>query len=179
MTRFLHRFARAEDGSATIEFVLFFPLFFTLFLSTFELGMLQVRQVMLDRGVDLAVRQIRLGAFADVDPAEFHDTVRGLVCDFALLIPDCDNQLRLEMEQVDPRAWSGIDAVADCVDRSDPGQPVRQFTPGQSNDLMVLRACALFDPYFPSSGLGAGLQRVQGSDAYGLLSTSSFSIEPI
>ncbi len=167
------RFRGAQSGSATIEFVLVFPFFFMLFLSTFELGMLTARQVMLDRGVDVTVRDIRLGNIAPVT----HDAVKQAICDNALILPDCVAQMRLEMRPLDPRAGAQIPARADCVDRTDDAIPVRGFTAGTANQLMVLRACSLFDPYFPSSGLGAALVRTSG-DAYALISAASFVVEP-
>lgn len=176
MTRlgaFLHRFHRTEDGSGTIEFVIFTPFFFMIFMSTFELGMLFTRQVMLDRGIDMTVRQIRLGAVSPVTPF----VVKQMICDRAVMIPDCMNQLKLEMRPLDPRNWGNVPNEADCVDRGDPSVPVREFTPGVMNELMVIRACALFDPYFPTTGLGSQLPR-QSGDAYALVSTSSFVIEP-
>jgi len=187
MIRFLNRFFRTEEGSATIEFVIWFPLFWSMFMWSFEQGMYLVRQVVLDRAVDLAVREVRLGGFDDLlDPslsqaqqtAQLHDAVKSRVCDFAFLVPNCQNDVKLEMQQLEPRNWSMLDDSVDCVDRSDPGRPVSQFTPGQSNDLMVLRACALIDPYFPTSGLGARLAKVSGG-AYALVAVSSFAIEPV
>jgi TadE-like protein len=169
----LRLFRRSEEGSATIEFVIIFPAFFTFFLSTFELGMLETRHVMMDRGLDLAVRQIRLGMLEPVT----HEGFKQAVCDGAKIIPDCMNQIKLEMRRVDPRAWIAIPAAADCVDRDDPNVAVREFTAGTSNDLMLIRACALFDPYFPTTGLGASLPRVSGG-AYGLISAASYVIEP-
>lgn len=169
----LRRFHRTEDGSATIEFVIIFPAFFTFFLSTFELGMLETRHVMLDRGLDMAVRQVRLGMLNPVT----HENFKQEICDNAAIIPDCMNQMKLEMIAVDPRAWVSIPAAADCVDREDDSIALREFTPGASNQLMFLRACALFDPYFPTTGLGASLPRVSAG-AYGLISMSSFVIEP-
>jgi Flp pilus assembly protein TadG len=169
----LRRFLRCEEGSATIEFVIVFPAFFTFFLSTFELGMLETRHVMMDRGLDLAVRQIRLGMLEPVT----HDGFKQAVCDAAKIIPDCMNQIKLEMRTVDPRAWVTIPPAADCVDRNDTSIAAREFTPGVSNQLMLIRACALFDPYFPTTGLGASLPRMSGG-AYGLISSSSFVIEP-
>ncbi len=169
----LRRFHRGEEGSATIEFVIIFPVFFTFFLSTFELGMLETRHVMLDRGLDLAVRQIRLGQLEPVTQQGF----KRAVCDAALIIPDCMNQIKLEMRRIDPFAWVAIPATADCVDRNDANVAAREFTPGASNNLMLIRACALFDPYFPTTGLGASLPRLSGG-AYGLVSAASYVIEP-
>jgi len=170
---FLRRFHRTEDGSGTIEFVIFTPFFFMIFMSTFELGMLFTRQVMLDRGVDLTVRQIRLGAVFPVDP----EVVKEMICDRAMMIPDCMTQLKLEMRPLDPRNWGMVPNEADCLDRADTSLPLREFTPGVMNELMVLRACVLFDPYFPTTGLGSQLPR-QSGDAYALVSTSSFVVEP-
>ena len=169
----LRQFHRSEQGSATIEFVIVFPVFFTFFLSTFELGMLETRHVMLDRGLDLAVRQIRLGMLEPVT----HEGFKQAVCNGATVIPDCMNQLKLEMLPVDPRAWTSMADSSDCIDRADPGVAVRNFVPGIANQLMLIRACALFDPFFPTTGLGASLPRSSGG-AYGLISLASFVIEP-
>lgn len=166
-------FHQSQDGSSTIEFVIMFPVIFTFFLSTFELGMLETRHVMLDRGLDVAVRAIRLG---QIEPVT-HDRFKQAVCNAAAIIPDCMNQIKLEMVTVDPNAWVNMAPAADCVDRNDPGVPLREFTPGVSNQLMLIRACALFDPYFPTTGLGASLPRTSGG-AYGLISVASFVIEP-
>lgn len=168
----LRRFHRSQDGSSTIEFVIIFPVIFTFFLSTFELGMLETRHVMLDRGLDVAVRAIRLGQLEN-QPEIFKQAI----CKAASIIPDCMNQLKLEMVTVDPRGWVGMDPSADCVNRADASIAMRNFTPGVSNQLMLIRACVLFDPYFPTTGLGASLPRVSGG-AYGLISVSSFVIEP-
>lgn len=169
----LRQFHRAEAGSSTIEFVIIFPAFFTFFLSTFELGMLETRHVMMDRGLDIAVRKIRLGQLEPVT----HEGFKQAVCNAAAIIPDCMNQIKLEMRRLDPFAWVAIPPVADCVDRNDANIAVREFTPGASNELMLIRACALFDPYFPTTGLGASLPRVSGG-AYGLISAASYVIEP-
>jgi Flp pilus assembly protein TadG len=75
----LRRFHRSQDGSSTIEFVIMFPVIFTFFLSTFELGMLETRHVMLDRGLDIAVRAIRLG---QIEPVT-HDAFKQAVCNAA------------------------------------------------------------------------------------------------
>jgi hypothetical protein len=173
LSGFLRRFAKAEDGNGTVEFVIMLPFFFGLFMSTYELGMAMTRQVMLYRGLDLAVRQVRLGLMDPVD----HDTLKAEICDGAAIIPDCLNQVKLEMRQVDPRNWAAIPTDADCVDREDNSAPLVSFTPGVMNQLMFLRACALFDPIFPTSGLGAAIPRESG-DAYGLVAISSFVIEP-
>lgn len=173
MTR-LVRLLRDEDGSSTIEFVLLFPFVFGLFLSTFELGMLLTRQVMLDRGIDLAVRQVRLGLVANVT----HDVLKTMICNAARMIPDCANQLKLEMIPVDPRGWRTLRPDVDCVDRLEKPEAVRDFQVGLSNELMVLRACALIDPYFPSNVLGFPNISNENGKAFAVTATTTFVIEP-
>jgi Flp pilus assembly protein TadG len=173
LARLLRRFRKGEDGNGTIEFVIMLPFFLILFGSTFELGMAMTRQVMLDRGLDMTVREIRIGAITPVN----HDTIKTAICDHAAIIPDCMDQVKLEMRPINPRNWSNIPNRADCIDREDDGIPVREFVPGVMNQLMILRVCALFDPYMPTSGLGAVIPRESG-DAYALVAITSFVIEP-
>ncbi|MGX9854302.1 TadE/TadG family type IV pilus assembly protein [Limimaricola variabilis] len=164
---------RASEGAASVEFVLIFPVLMLVILSSFELGMVTLRQVMLDRGLDLTVREVRLGQITPVD----HATVSASICNHALLLPDCASNLRLEMRPLDLRSWVTPPEQADCVDRADITVPLRRFTAGVENQLMLLRACSLFDPYFPTSGLGARLPRQSGG-AYALTSASAFVVEP-
>jgi hypothetical protein len=176
VTRFLRalrRLRRAEDGSSTIEFVLVLPILLSFFFSTFELGMMLTRQVMLDRGMDMAMRQVRLGLVPEVN----QDNLRAMICDAALIIPDCRARVKIEMLPVDPRNWRTLRADADCVSRNNPANALRDFQPGQPNELMVVRACAVLKPYFPGSGIGFALVG-QSGNAFGLTSTSAFVIEP-
>lgn len=173
----LRGFLRREDGSATIEFAILVPGFLYLFLSTFELGMVLTRDVMLARGLDMTIREVRLGRFDTVNPGAMHDELKEAICDYAAILPDCLNQLKLEMQPVDPRAWSMVDAEADCIDRTDPNsRPATNFVPGVANQLMVLRACFLVDPFFPQLGLGQYARDSQGY--FSLMSMSAFVIEP-
>lgn len=167
------RFVRAEDGNSTIEFVLVLPVFLTIFLMGYESGMLSTRHVMLERGLERTVREVRIGKI----PSPTHDLLVTRICQYALLIPDCINQMRLEMVVRDPRAWTPIATRASCVDRDEEGKPVLTFNTGLNNQLMVLRACALFDPMLPTSGLGKAIPEVKGG-GYGLVATSSYVMEP-
>jgi hypothetical protein len=170
---FLRRFAKSEDGSGTIEFAIFLPFMMMLFMTTFELGMTMTRQVMLDRGTDMAVRMVRLGRITPVT----HDALKASICNMAAIIPNCMQELKLEMQPIDPRAYTMLPVDTDCIDRGDPAAPVRTFVPGNINQLMILRVCALFDPYIPTSALGAAIPKESGG-AYALVSTSAFVIEP-
>ena len=52
LMRGIRAFVRDEEGAATISFILVFPAFMTFFLMTYENGMISLRHVMLERGVD-------------------------------------------------------------------------------------------------------------------------------
>lgn len=170
---YLRRFRRSEDGNVTIEFVIMVPFMLMIFLSTFELGMLMTRHVMLDRAIDLTVRDVRLGRIEDMS----HDNVVAEICERFPIMASCADDLRLEMRPLNPRNFVNIATGGDCVDREDDSRSVRQFVHGTPNQLMILRACALFNPFFPTTGLGASIPRRSG-DAYALISTASYVIEP-
>ena len=169
----LRRLCHRDEGSATVEFVIVFPFFITLFLSSVELGMITLRHTMLERGLDMAVRDIRLGT----GDAPQHDDIKVDICDHAGIIPNCLATLRLEMVQVDLRNGVAFPDEADCVDTSKEVEPVRSFVNGQENDMMVLRACVKFDPLFPTTGLGKKLH-VDGAGQAALIAVSAFVQEP-
>lgn len=176
MRRFLthvKNFWRAEDGTSTIEFAITFPAVITIFLSGIELAFVSLTHSTLERAVDMTVRDIRLGT----GTAPQHDAIKDIICARAGFIDDCSVNLRLEMVQVDPRNWSGINPDPDCTDRSKQVTPVRDFENGQSNELMILRVCAKIDPVFPTTGLGANLPK-DGHGQYALTATSAFVQEP-
>ena len=170
----MKRFLKDEGASATIEFVIWFPMFITLFLSCVELGLITVRHTMLERGLDMAVRDVRLGTGRT---PENHDELKDLICGYAGFIPDCRATLRLEMRPIEMRAFAALSPNADCVDLSQPVLPLREFATGLSNQVMVLRACVKFDPVFPTTGLGRALA-TDGSGQAALIATSAFVQEP-
>ena len=54
------RFRRDENGVATIEFVILFTPMIMMMLMGAEAGLLNLRHAMLERGVDVAMRAVRL-----------------------------------------------------------------------------------------------------------------------
>lgn len=172
--RSMMRRLAATDGSTTVEFALHVPVLITIVLGGIELGIIQMRHVMLERSLDLAVRDVRLGR---LDPVT-HDSLRDRICSYNAMMPNCQADLRLEMERLNPRALTLIGDEADCVDRADDTKPIRStFDELDSNEMAILRACALFDPFFPTTALGASIHKVS-EGAYGLLATSLFVVEP-
>ncbi len=167
------RLFRREDGNATIEFVLLFPALITLFLMVVETGVLMTRSVMLDRAVDMSMRELRLGTLTPM-------TAEGLkksICDNAVIISDCKNVLTLELRPISTSTWTPLGGAATCVDRSQNIKPVLEFKPGIQNEMMLVRVCAVFDPFFPTTGLAAQI-KLDSSGGYALVAMSAYVNEP-
>lgn len=171
----LRRFLRRADGNATIEFVILFPLFVSLLVSSVEIGIVTMRHTMLDRAVDLTVRDIRLGSGIAPQYAEVRDTI----CNRAQVIPDCQNNLKIEMIRMDLRAWTPPPAEFDCINHAEEVQPVRNFQNGASNEMILLRVCALYKPLFPMASLGRALSSSTPSGHAAMLSATAFVQEPL
>ncbi|MBU2982906.1 pilus assembly protein [Lentibacter algarum] len=171
---FFSRFRREEEGNATIEFAILFPFFIFMFCAAVELGMITFRHSMLERGLDMAVRDVRLTTGANFQ----HDDILERTCGYAGFLPDCDSNLRLEMIPLDMHNYVSPDNTANCIDHSLTANPIRQWTNGQQNQMMVLRACYVFKPVFPLTGLGRHLTTDQAGNA-AMVATSAFVQEPI
>lgn len=169
----LRRSAREEGGTSTVPFVLFVPLFMTMVMSSTEMGTLLFRQVMLERGLDMTVRDLRLGTWV---PATSTDLKRR-ICNYAGIIPSCMNALLVELRPVSKATWAPLSSGPVCVDRSAAVQPVTTFIAGTSNDLMLVRACVKFVPIFPTNGFGFGMPK-DNTGAYALVSSTAFVNEP-
>ena len=170
----LRRFLRDEGGNASIEFVLVFPAYLALLLMSIELGFVTLRYTLLERGLDIAVREVRLGT----GTAPQHDDIKELICENAMMIRDCLNTLRLEVRSADLRTFNSLDRTADCTDAAEPSKPVKQFVAGQQNQLMLLRACLRFDPLFPDDALGSALTK-DSSGQSSIVSMTAFVQEPL
>ena len=177
MIRFLRnrlaRFRRDDGGNASIEFVIIVPVFIALLVFSIELSLITLRHALLERGLDLTVRQIRLGYAIPPD----HPTIKNMVCDFSKLGGNCRENLRLEMKPVDIRAYASLDPIPDCTDAAEPTKPVRKFDPGQTNQLMLLRACLTYSPLMPEATLGRALAKDSSGQA-AVVSMAAFVQEP-
>lgn len=173
LRNYLGRFARSETGQSTVEFAITFPAMFFIVLSAVDLGMVTLQYSSLERAVDQTVRDIRLGT----GNAPQHDEIKTMICDRAGFIDNCSTNLRLEMVELDPRAYVAPDPNPDCTDQSAPVRPVRSFVNGLQNDMMLLRVCAKIDPVFPTVGLGKNIEK-DGNGQFRLLANAAFVQEP-
>ena len=151
----------SEDGSATVEFVVLFPVMFALFVTSVDFSLQMLRQVFLDRAVDLAVRDVRLGL---IDTNGL-DGFKQRICENAALTPNCLATVTVELRPVAAAQFPGLDQRARCVDRANNVNPVVSFTPGSGNqELMMLRACTVSNPFIVANGFIFGSPRGPNDD---------------
>ncbi len=170
-------FKDQQDGNATIEFVFLFPAFMFLFLTGFESGYYMVRNVMLERAVDVAVRDVRLG---NGNVPSFV-ALKQRICEQAAIIPDCVDSVQIEMQPIAiaPGGTAAVRTAAKCVDKMSNDDPLTGTTydVGTENEMMMVRVCALSQPLFPSTGIGVGMQ-MDGEGNYAIVATTAFVNEP-
>jgi Flp pilus assembly protein TadG len=169
----LRRFRRDEGGSMTAEVAIVTPLFITLLLMAVEAGVLMVRHTMIERALDIVLRDLRLGHYANPT----HAQLRADLCANAVVMPNCMTDLMIDMIPVSRTTWALPQGPQPCVDRATQIEPAVTFIPGGENELVLIRVCAVFDPIFPTTGLGLDLP-LDPSGGYQLLAMSTFVNEP-
>ena len=177
MKRFYNAFRRREEGSASIEFVLLFPMIMFLFLTGFESGYYMVRNVMVERALDIAIRDVRLGGSKVPDLVGLKKNI----CANAGILPDCMNSLQIEMSPVavEPGAIAAESGPIRCIDKGSNMDPstATTYSIGGENEMMLVRVCALSQPLFPTTRLGLGM-RVDGFGNYAIVAVAAFVNEP-
>lgn len=177
----LRLFRLSQDGGPTVAFVILFLPFMFIAILGFEMGLLMTRHAMLERGLDMAIREVRLNSGATYDETD----VKRMICNSAGILPNCMETVRLEMRPVDFHApnstsLSAIPAEASCVDLSDPFQVPSSFENGVDDQVMFVRACGIFSPMLAQSVAytTANGQSGERDGHYRLVATSAFVMEP-
>lgn len=173
LNRLRRRHARNDDGNATIEFALIFPMFMFLIMGSYEIGYYTVSSAMLERGLDNAVRDVRLGNM----PSVTLDSLKSATCEYARYVRNCEENIHIALEPVDAWNFTRPTYIAECIDRSADVAPSTVFEDGAANELMLVRACVNVDPIFPTTWIGAAMQRTEGS-GYAIVATGGFVNEP-
>lgn len=171
------RLKRREDGNSTIQFVILFPALITLFFATFEVSMIKIRQVSLERAVDITVRDLRLGKLSDVEPADLQNELRTRICGNSSILPDCMTSLLIELRPVSTTTWEPLGSDVTCKERSEPIDPVVELELGAAHELMLVRVCAVIEPMFPTTQLGIQLH-IAELGGYAIVASSAFVNEP-
>ncbi len=168
----VRRFARAEGGSATLEFVIMVPVFLMLLFSSIDFGVVMLRQAYLDRAVDMTSREVRLGQGIGT-PAEF----RSRICARTYMLPDCEASIAVEMRPIDTVTWAGLNEPARCINRDEDITPMLEFRPGLGSQLMLIRACVVAQPFIRLTGTVIGMP-LDESGRYTVVARSAWVNEP-
>jgi len=175
-------FRRSDAGTATVEFVIAVPLILAFLFSSIDYGVVMLRQVFLDRAVDLSVRQIRLGNVSGTGSGQGEGSafanLRTLICDNTFLISDCENAITIELRPIDTSTWAGLDTPAQCWNRAENISPVLAFSQGSgSQELMLMRVCVVTEPFISLNGLVLGMPEAE-TGGFMLVSQAAFANEP-
>jgi Flp pilus assembly protein TadG len=172
MSAKMRRFIEDQSGNATIEFVIVFPLLMFFVMMVFETGFIATRSVLLERGLDIATRSVRLGT----DPTIDHEKLKMAVCANSTILIDCERDLILEVVELDINS-AYPQNQANCIDRTEEIEPTITFNPGGRNRIMFVRACMIIDPIFPGLGISLGLRK-DSSGGYQMVAYTAFMNEP-
>jgi hypothetical protein len=175
-TRFIRDF-RKEDGTASIEFVFIVPMLMTIFMASCESGYFMVRHVMLERAVDMTMRDLRLGLLGTPGP----DQLRTLICSRAVVLHDCMANTKIELQPISSTTFAMPTIPETCKERSATINPLvdppETVILGGGSELMLVRVCARQNAMFPTTGVGLGLQK-DALGGYALIARSAFVNEP-
>lgn len=146
MTTFLSRLrrkTRSESGASTVEFTICATVFLTGFFWVFESGLIMTKKMMLERALDMTIRDLRLATSPDYT----HDYLKAQICSHTSVFKNCEDNLLLELTPVNLDA--GFTRTASCIDRENEVTPVTTWNQGEANEVVYVRACILVDPMMP------------------------------
>ena len=170
------RYAKDDDGVVAIEFALIAVPFFYILMAVLETSVVFFAETNLGTSVETASRQIRVGTFGTGLPGEdkkalFIETI----CDNAVLVPDCENNLKVDVQVITTFAdAASIGSIDACLAGANPGD--FDVTAGTGSALMLVRVCydwQLITPY-----MSAVFSYPAGSGARTLSSVQAFRNEP-
>jgi hypothetical protein len=178
----LRAFIADERGTATIEFVLIIPAVLLIFMASMESSLFMARSVLLERSVDIVVRDIRLGYLDDLT----HAQIKNRICETSALvnsIETCVNSMRIWMQPINTADFAMVAPPRGCIDRNEDIAAIQEptgaeFKFGVDNDIMLMRICLKEEPIFPTTAIGAAMIRDETDGNYALLTTTVFVNEP-
>ena len=171
----LRAFWKDEAATATLEFVIVFPLLMIVFIASFETALILTRQVMLERTLDMSVRVLRLAQGVITDA----DTVRDTMCANTSLLPDCETLLTIDLQVIDRTSYDMPSNDEVCAGRGEDIiiAPDNEFEVGGDNEFLLIRTCLVVDRILPFSGFGLNLTR-DDSGGLHMMASTIFVNEP-
>jgi Flp pilus assembly protein TadG len=164
---------RDRSGATAIEFAILAPMFLATLFSVFEVGWLATKSNLLDRALDMTVRQMRIGsATAPTTQAQ----MKSMICSYMYLVSNCTSALTVEMTKITTAA-DFPSASAICLDRGSGISPVVSFTLGGRSDIVYVRACLVSDALMPFFGIALNFHK-DSRGGYSIVAASAFMNEP-
>lgn len=171
----LRKFGISESGASTVEFIMYIPVYFTLIFGTFEAGWIMTKFMQVERGLDVAMREVRLGNIADPS----YEALRDRICGFIGGVNDCADSITITADIIS--VGDSVDqSRPECVDRTNAAgsfTPADGFTAGGSNEMVLIKLCAVVDPLIPNFGL-VWLLPLDESGGFQIRAASAFLNEP-
>jgi Flp pilus assembly protein TadG len=166
-------FWRNRSGTTAVEFAILAPIFIAVLFSAFEVGWLVTKSTLLDRALDFAIRDIRIGS---ATAPKSQSAMAEAICARIYVVADCSNALTVELTKIaSANDFPANDAV--CVDRGAGMKPAVSFTSGARAEIMFVRACLVSDSLTPYLGIALRfLKDTKGG--YSIVSSSAFMNEP-
>lgn len=170
----LLRRLRREDGAVTIPTIFWLPLYFMIMLAGVEMMVTNLRQILLERAVDMATRELRLGTMVNLT----HDELKQKICSAIRFVPDCTANLAVEIFPVDTTTWQFSNAGHTlCTDSGSTESLNPTLDYGRSNQLMVVRACLKLKTMSDMDPLGAALVK-DANGRFALVAMTAYVNEP-
>lgn len=168
----LGRYLHNIDGSVAVEFSIVLPVFIFLLFSLLNIGWSFVQVVMLDRAVLSLSREILTGEKGNIGGLE----VVQKACNYAIILGDCADHLRVEFVEVEDASSIPTDSLA-CPDVPGAVAPLMNYTVSSAR-LVMVRAC------YSIRSLVPGIETLIGAPSpdngyYNLVSRTLFVSEPI
>lgn len=172
----MKRFLKDQSGASVIEFTMLFPLFIVMIFGTFEAGWLMTKHMWVERGLDVAMRDVRLG---NVEETSYED-IRDRICEYIGGVNNCSGNIILTADVIE--LGGPVDqSPTECVDRADDGagvySPSDGFSVDGNSNLVLMKLCVIVDPLIPNFGL-ALLLPLDESGGYRIRAASAFLNEP-
>ncbi|MGA0539409.1 TadE/TadG family type IV pilus assembly protein [Neotabrizicola sp. VNH66] len=176
LLRGLRRLWRREDGNASIEFAIALPATLMIFMASVEAGYYMIRHVMMERGLDLVMRDYRLGRYPQIT----HSQLRTLVCNATPILRNCERDLKVWVSPINTTTWSVNTSAFYCGDGNGTlnAQTTGTVLNGGANQPMFVRICTLQNPIFPTTGIGLELRADSRTGGYQLAAATVVVNEP-
>jgi len=143
----LRNLLHKKDGTTAIEFSLLAIPYMMLTMAIIEMSIMFASASLLEGATGQAARMVRTGQIqqASPDPAQQEQMFRDALCDFAVVLVDC-NQVQLEVVRL--TSFSDFGSMQPQIDEN--GEMISSgFNAGGVNDVMLIRTAYRYNLMTP------------------------------